>query len=206
MCACLVTQLCLTLSNYKNYSSPRSSVHRILRQEYWSGLPFPPRGNLPTPGIKPTSPAPPALTGAFFTTEPAGKPLFMKYRVGHRKIKDQRVKFRKWESLGATNFLKNPQKNLLCSRAKGKWKSLFQLNSLWLNFTTAPVNLRNINPSTCCCCYLVAKLRLTLRPHGLQHASLPHPSLSPGVWPSFMSIESVMLSNHLNLCQPSTYM
>ena len=26
------------------------------RQEYWSGLPFPPPGDLPDPGIKPTSP------------------------------------------------------------------------------------------------------------------------------------------------------
>ena len=43
------------------------------RQEYWSGLPFPSPGNLPTAGIKPTSPA---LAGEFFTTEPPGKPLF----------------------------------------------------------------------------------------------------------------------------------
>ena len=28
------------------------------RQEYWRGLPFPPPGDLPTPGIKPTSSAP----------------------------------------------------------------------------------------------------------------------------------------------------
>ena len=27
------------------------------RHEYWSGLPFPPPGDLPNPGIKPTSPA-----------------------------------------------------------------------------------------------------------------------------------------------------
>ena len=27
------------------------------RQEYWSGLPFPSPGDLPDPGIKPTSPA-----------------------------------------------------------------------------------------------------------------------------------------------------
>ena len=27
------------------------------RQEYWSGLPFPPPGELPDPGIKPRSPA-----------------------------------------------------------------------------------------------------------------------------------------------------
>ena len=26
-------------------------------QEYWSGLPFPPSGDLPDPGIKPMSPA-----------------------------------------------------------------------------------------------------------------------------------------------------
>ena len=30
------------------------------RQEYWSGLPFPPPGGLPDPGIEPTSPAPQA--------------------------------------------------------------------------------------------------------------------------------------------------
>ena len=41
------------------------------RQEHWSGLPFPPLGDLPHPGIKFTSPA---LAGGFFTTEPCGKP------------------------------------------------------------------------------------------------------------------------------------
>ena len=38
------------------------------RQEYWSGLPLPPAGDLPNPGIKPRSPMSPALTGRFFTT------------------------------------------------------------------------------------------------------------------------------------------
>ena len=42
--------------------------------EHWSGLPFPPPGNLPDPGIKPESPTVPALAGGFFTTEPPGKP------------------------------------------------------------------------------------------------------------------------------------
>ena len=42
------------------------------RQEYWSGLPFPPPGDLPDPGIKPASPA---LAGRFFTTELPGKPM-----------------------------------------------------------------------------------------------------------------------------------
>ena len=31
------------------------------QQEYWSGLPYPPPGDFPDPGIKPVSPAAPAL-------------------------------------------------------------------------------------------------------------------------------------------------
>ena len=38
------------------------------RQKYWSGLPFPPLGDLPDPGIKPTTLTSPALAGRFFTT------------------------------------------------------------------------------------------------------------------------------------------
>ena len=39
------------------------------RQEYWQhGLLFPPSGDLPNPGIKPTSLRSPALVGGFFTT------------------------------------------------------------------------------------------------------------------------------------------
>ena len=41
-------------------------------QGYWSGLSFSSPEDLPNPGIKP---APPALAGGFFTTEPPGKPL-----------------------------------------------------------------------------------------------------------------------------------
>ena len=36
------------------------------RQEYWSGLPCSLSGNLPDPGIKPSSPVSPALAGRFF--------------------------------------------------------------------------------------------------------------------------------------------
>ena len=38
------------------------------RQEYWTGLPFPPLGDLPDPGIKPTSLTSPVFPGGFFTT------------------------------------------------------------------------------------------------------------------------------------------
>ena len=38
------------------------------RQEYWSGLPHPPPGDLPGPGIEPMSLTSPALVGSFFAT------------------------------------------------------------------------------------------------------------------------------------------
>ena len=40
----------------------------LSRQEYWSGVLFPTPEDLPDPGIKPASPASPALAGGFFTT------------------------------------------------------------------------------------------------------------------------------------------
>jgi hypothetical protein len=49
---------------------PGSSVHGILGQEQWSGLPCPPP-DLPDPGIKPVSPA---LQEDSSLTEPPGKP------------------------------------------------------------------------------------------------------------------------------------
>ena len=38
------------------------------RQEYWSGLPCPPPGDLPNPGMEPASLMSPALAGGFFIT------------------------------------------------------------------------------------------------------------------------------------------
>ena len=44
------------------------------RQEYWSGLPCPPPGDLPDPEIEPVTLMSPALAGGFFTTLPLGSP------------------------------------------------------------------------------------------------------------------------------------
>ena len=38
------------------------------RQEYWSGLPYPPPGDPPHPGVKTVSPMSPLLASGFFTT------------------------------------------------------------------------------------------------------------------------------------------
>ena len=54
------------------------------RQEHWSGLPFPSPGDLPDPGIKPSSLA---LAGIFFTIEPPGKPRGAgKHKQKHKLI------------------------------------------------------------------------------------------------------------------------
>ena len=47
------------------------------RQEYWSGLPFPPPGDFSGPRIEPVYPASPALAGRFFTIEAPGKPIYL---------------------------------------------------------------------------------------------------------------------------------
>ena len=45
---------------------------RFSRQEYWSGLSFPPPGHLPNPGIEPSFPESLPLAGGFFTAESPG--------------------------------------------------------------------------------------------------------------------------------------
>ena len=67
-CFCLVTKLCPTLWDPMDQAALSLGFSR---QEYWSGLPCPPPGDLPNPGIEPVFPA---LAGRFFTTETPGKP------------------------------------------------------------------------------------------------------------------------------------
>ena len=62
--SCRRAQSCLTLCNPMKCSPPGSSVCGIPRQEYWSALLFPTRGDLPDPGTEFTSFA---LAGGFCT-------------------------------------------------------------------------------------------------------------------------------------------
>ena len=50
-------QLCLTLCNPINCSPPGSSVHGILQAKILEWVAVPSTGDLPQPGIQPTSPA-----------------------------------------------------------------------------------------------------------------------------------------------------
>ena len=46
-------QSCATLCNAMGCRLPGSSIHGIFQPEYWSELPFPSPGGLPSPGVKP---------------------------------------------------------------------------------------------------------------------------------------------------------
>ena len=67
----LVTKSCPTLATPWTVAHQAPLSMGFPRQEYWSGLSFPSPGDLPNPGIKPTSPA---LADGFLTIEPPGKP------------------------------------------------------------------------------------------------------------------------------------
>ena len=61
-------QLCLTGCDPMDIVCQAPLFMGFSRQEYWSGLPCPPPGDLPHSGIEPPSLVPPALAGRFFTT------------------------------------------------------------------------------------------------------------------------------------------
>ena len=66
---------------------PLSMVFR--RQEYWSGLPCPPPGDHPNPGIEPTSLRYPALVYRFFITSAPLEVLSYVYFITKRKGKNE---------------------------------------------------------------------------------------------------------------------
>ena len=68
---------CAVLSGFSHFplfATPWTVAHQaplsmgFSRQEYWSGLPFPPPGDLPDSGTELMSPTSSALAGRFFTT------------------------------------------------------------------------------------------------------------------------------------------
>ena len=81
VCVCLVAQLCLTLwdpiGRTVALQAPLSigegkKENSFSRKEYWSGLPCPPLGDLPNPGVEPRSPV---LQVVSLPSEPPGKPI-----------------------------------------------------------------------------------------------------------------------------------
>ena len=74
-CVLKSLQSCPTLWDSMDCSVQAPLSMGFSTQEYWSGLPCPPPGDLPDPGIKPTSLMSPALAGRFFTTSATWKPI-----------------------------------------------------------------------------------------------------------------------------------
>ena len=72
--ACLVAQSCLTLCNPMDHSPLAPLSMGFSRQQYWSGLPCPPPGDLPYPGNKPMPPVSPALQADSLPIEPLLRP------------------------------------------------------------------------------------------------------------------------------------
>ena len=62
--------------------TPQTAAHQaplfreFSRQEYWSGLPCPPPGDHPDPGIETVSLVSPALAGGFFATGATWEALY----------------------------------------------------------------------------------------------------------------------------------
>ena len=67
MCVCLVVSSSATPWTVAFQASLSMGFSRL---EHWSGLPFPSSGDLPDPGIKPSSPA---LQVGSLLSEPPGK-------------------------------------------------------------------------------------------------------------------------------------
>ena len=68
-----------SLSCVRLFATPWTAAHQaplsmgFSRQEYWSGLPCPPPGDLPNPGVEPRSPA---LQVDSLPSKPPGKPMY----------------------------------------------------------------------------------------------------------------------------------
>ena len=88
-----IFQQCAVLSHFSRvwlFVTPWTAARQtplfmeFSRQEYWSGLPCPPPGDLPNPEIKSRSPV---LQGDSFLSEPPGKPI-MSCHCNHSQVLD----------------------------------------------------------------------------------------------------------------------
>ena len=87
VCTCSVASvMSSSLQPHGLYPTRLLCLWGLSRQEYWSGLPCPPLGDLPHPGIKTMTLMSPVLAGRFFTTEPLGKPHYHDMFVQTKKL------------------------------------------------------------------------------------------------------------------------
>ena len=68
VCVCALSHFSHIFENLWTVICQAPQSFGFSRQEYWSGLPCPPPGELPDPEIEPVSLMSLALAGGFFTT------------------------------------------------------------------------------------------------------------------------------------------
>ena len=123
LCAVLVTQLYPTLCDPMNCTCQSPLSMKFSKQEYWSGLPCPPPGNLPNPGFKPVSPMTPALQEDSLPLSHLGSPQVTLVAVLNsltwvgKPVKASEIKW-------------NVQRELLQSTASSESRSVVS-DSLW---------------------------------------------------------------------------
>ena len=74
-----------------DYSPLGSSAHGILQARILTGLPCPPPGDLPDPGIKPLSLASPVLAGSFFTISATWEALLLRKEKCYAPLRASQV-------------------------------------------------------------------------------------------------------------------
>ena len=85
-----VAQSCPTLCDLWTVAHQAPPSMGFSRQEYWSGLPFPSPGDLPDPGIEPSSSA---LEADYLLSEPPRKPWAYKFQRIELKRRDRNIQF-----------------------------------------------------------------------------------------------------------------
>ena len=134
---CVCVCVCSVVSDFATPSTVACQAPLSMgfpRQEYWSMLPFPSPGDLPDPGIEPTSLESPALAGRFFTTLLPGKPFLV--IQGHRatlrlfKIELHACKWKSWgRSISRKGQKGKTPRTFIITRSKYKVSTALALSS-----------------------------------------------------------------------------
>ena len=143
------------------------------RQEYWNRLPFPPLGDLPDPGIEPTSLVPPELAGGFFTTVPPGKPIISK--LGAINL-DNPTSWNHCEGQQEIVSVKVWVKHQVPYKHKGPWDGRLVGRAPWVRspaLTLAGRMLLN-KLNTLCLSFFIHKMESMTVLIRLVHSSLPN--------------------------------
>ena len=186
------------LSRVRPFATPWQTVAcqaplfmEFSRQEHWNGLPCPPPGDCPDPGIKPKSLVSPALAGDFFNTSAIWEapvqlqPLWLSkiypFMILHTYVSQVKLMVKNLPAIQETGFdlhWEDPLEkrmttysNILAWRISwreepGGLQSMGHEDS----DTTEHIHWLSFSHSV---------LSDSLRPHGLQHARLPCPAPSP---------------------------